>query len=80
MSMLETTHPDIAREFKNGQFVMRKTKRRFSSIAIDQGHEQNNAVMKDDGGIIGITQDSAALTRWCLTGPETVRVTEKFES
>ena len=52
----------------------------MSSIAIDQGHEQNNAVMKDDGGIFGITQDSAALTRWCLTSPETVRVTEKFES
>ena len=48
-------------------------------MAIDQGHEQNNAIMKDDGGIVGITQDATALLRWSLTGPEIVRATSKFE-
>ena len=42
-------------------------------MAIDQGHEENNAIMKDDGGIVGITQHTAALLHWSLTGPEIVK-------
>ena len=26
-------------------------------MAIDQAHEQNNAVIKSDGGAIGVTED-----------------------
>ena len=46
MCSLEAAHPEVLREFKNGKFVMNKSTRLFSSIAIDQGHEQNNATMK----------------------------------
>ena len=31
-------------------FTVRKTDHSFSNIAIDQAHEQNNAVVKNDGG------------------------------
>ena len=80
MCSLQLSHPRVDEEFRKGQFVLQKSKRRFSSMAIDQGHEQNNATMKDDGGIVGITQDATALLRWSLTGPEIVRATNQFES
>jgi hypothetical protein len=80
MCSLDTSHPDVAREFRTGKFVMAKSQRKFSLIAIDHGHEQNNGTMKEDGGIIGLTQDSEALLRWAVAGPELVRVISEFES
>ena len=52
MMTIEQQHPEVAREFYKGNFVMHKSCKEFSSIAIDQAHEQNNAVIKDDGGAI----------------------------
>ena len=36
----------------------------FSNLAIDQTHDQHNAVVKDDGGAVGLTECSATLKRW----------------
>ena len=36
--------------------------------------------MKDEGGIIGLTQDQEALLRWAVAGPALVRVISEFES
>ena len=80
MVSLESKHPDVAAEFKKGKFTMSNSQRSFSRLAIDQGHEQNNAVMKGDGGIIGLTQDTGSLLRWALAGPEIVRVISEFEA
>lgn len=80
MCSLDATHPDVAQEFRNGKFVMAKSQRKFSLIAIDHGHEQNNGVMKDEGGIIGLTQDADALLRWAVAGPELIRVISEFEA
>ena len=74
MCSLATTHPDVAQEFRNGKFVLAKSQRKFFLIAIDHGHEQNNGVMKNDGGIIGLTQDANALLRWAVAGPEPIRI------
>lgn len=46
MMSIEDKHPEVADEFKKGKFVVHKSERAFSSIAIDQAHEQNNAVIK----------------------------------
>ena len=35
--------------------------------------------MKDEGGIIGLTQDANFLLRWAVAGPELVRVISEFE-
>lgn len=51
-----------------------KTAHRFSAIAIDQGHEQNNGAAKDEGGAVGLTENPAALRRWMVSGPEMARV------
>ncbi len=80
MCSLSVTHPDVAREFRNGKFVIAKSRRKFSLLAIDHAHEQNNATMKEDGGIIGLTQDPDALLRWAVAGPELVPVIAEFEA
>ncbi len=61
-----TTHP----QFLKGNFVTQKTRHKFSALAHDQVHEQLNAMVKGDGGVIGITENKAALTRWMVAGPE----------
>ena len=50
--------------------MIKKTAHRFSVIAIDQGHEQNNAAVKDDGGAVGLTESPAALKRWMVSRPD----------
>ena len=54
---------------------MHKTKRPFSSIAIDQAHEQNNKVVKG----VGFLQNPKALLRWMVARPELARVIGEFE-
>ena len=50
-----------------------KSKHRFSTLAHDRVREQLNAIVKGDGGIIGITVKDAVLGRWMIAGPETAR-------
>ena len=42
-------------------FTINKTTKQFSSIGIDQAHEQNNKIVKTDGGAIGIVENEQAL-------------------
>jgi hypothetical protein len=68
MVSLESKHPIIYREFAKGNITIRKSTRVFSNMAIDQAHEQSNAVVKGDGGAIGLTEDSTALRGWMVAG------------
>ena len=52
----------------------------FLATAIDQAHEHANAVIKSDGGAIGITEDASALRRWMVAGPEVSRLVVEYES
>ena len=36
----------------------------FSNLEIGQTHDQHNAVVKDGGGAVGLTECSATLKRW----------------
>ena len=58
---------------------MHKTEIRFSAIAIDQAHPQNNKIIKEDCGAIGLTEDPSALRRWVVTSPEISQILEQFE-
>ena len=49
-------------------------------MAIDHAHEQNNKLVKGDGGAIGLTDNSAQLLRWMVSGPEVARVIQEFET
>ena len=79
MCELPLKHPAVYAEFHNGSFVVHKTKRLFSSIALDHAHEQVNAVVKGEGGAVGLTENPAALRRWMVAGPELARMVEEFE-
>ena len=68
-----TTLHERLPEFDRGSFVVHKSTRPFSAIAIDHTHEQNNAVVKGDGGAIGLTQNPRAVLRWMVAGPEIAR-------
>lgn len=80
MVSLSIKHPEIEKEFKNGKFVLHKTKKVFSSIPLDQAHEQNNKCVKSDGGAVGLTENTSELLRWMVSGPEIARIIQDFES
>ena len=44
---------------------MQKSDRKFSMIAMDHNHEQENAIVKGVGGAIRLTENDATLRRWC---------------
>ena len=49
---------------------MNKDNHAFSSLPIDQAHDQINKIVKGDGGAIGLTESSTQLSRWMVSGPE----------
>ncbi|KAK0056414.1 hypothetical protein Bpfe_014194 [Biomphalaria pfeifferi] len=53
-----------------GRFVLQKTSRPFSKMALNQAHEQNNVIIKGEGGAVGLTENPSALRRWMIGGPE----------
>ena len=80
MTTLHERLPDVAKEFDRGSFVVHKSTRPSSAVAIDHAHEQNNAVVKGDGGAIGLTQNPRALLRWMVAGQEIARTIDGFET
>ena len=53
MCELPVRHSNVFQQFSSGSFVVHKTKRPFSAIALDHAHEQENASIKGDGGAVG---------------------------
>ena len=80
MHTLEEKHPRLAEEFNNGKFVVHKSSRDFSAMAIDQAHEQANAVIKGDGGAVGVTENPSALRRWMVSGPEVSHLVAQYDA
>jgi len=78
MAELSIKQPDVLKEFNDGKFVVHKTRQVFSSIPIDQAHEQKNALIKGDGGAVGLTSHAHALQHWMVVGPEVSRIVEEF--
>lgn len=52
----------------------------FSTIFIDQAHEQNNIMVKGDGGAVGLTENPASLWHWMISDPEVARLIAEFEA
>ena len=61
LKLLPSRHPTIYEEFCKGHFTVQKSRKLFSSMADDQAHEQNNKLVKIDGGAIGILDKQKAL-------------------
>ena len=79
MESLDTKLPNLAAQFRKGHFVVNKTNRSFSALPIDHAHEQNNKIVKGDGGAIGLTESPTQLMRWMVSGPEMSRIINEFE-
>ena len=79
MVMLQAKCPDVYREFQRGAFTAKKTKRPFSAISLDETHKQVNALVKGDGGAVGLTENPAALRRWMIAGLGIAKLVEEFE-
>ena len=62
MAELPNKHPHVYKESTSGgKFTVQKTANAFSSIPLDYAHEQNNELIKGEGGVIGITENANAL-------------------
>ena len=79
LKSLSSTNPTIYTSFLEGDFVVTKTFRNFSSIPIDHAHEKKKKLVKEDGGTIGLTENTAALTCWMVCGPEIAIIVNEFE-
>ena len=75
---LEGLPDSIQEEFKKGHWTITRSNHHFSSLPIDQAHEQANKRVKGVGGIIGLTENRDMLERWIVTGPEISHVVEEF--
>ena len=60
-------------------WTLRKTNKRFSNLPLDQIHEQQNAIIKGKGGVVGLTQNPSALKRWMISGPELAQIIDDNE-
>lgn len=80
LQALPTTIPKVEEQFQKGLFVVHKSKHPFSAISLDHAHEQQNAIVKGEGGAVGLTSNPAALRRWMIAGPEIARVVQEFEA
>ncbi|KAJ1526893.1 hypothetical protein ONE63_008445 [Megalurothrips usitatus] len=80
MQDLECLRPDLQVAFDEGKFVVQKTSRAFSCIAQDHAHEQLNAVLKGDAGIIGILSNDDSFRRFLMAAPEIIKIIEGFEA
>ena len=70
----------IKTEFKNGLWTVTRSAKKFSSIAIDQAHEQTNKILKGTGGALGLYDNEKAFMKWMIVTPELSRMIQEFET
>ena len=78
MKMLPETDPEIYEEFQQGNWVVNKNSCvSFCAVGADNALEHVNRSMKVSGGLIGITLNPNARTKYFLIAPELARLAEK---
>ena len=79
MKELVGTAPEVYNEFMAGNFVVRRTKRPFSSVSTDMALEQTlNRDVKTTGGLIGKSNRGNARSRWYLTAHMKAQVSSEM--
>ena len=71
---------EVFEQFARGHFTVKQSDRQFSAIAIDQAHEQNNKIVKIDGGAIGLMDDEQSLIEWAVSGPSISQMVKDVNS
>ena len=79
MEILHEANSLVYQEFHaNGNFVVARTNNDFSSMALDQRHEQLNKDIKGDRGMVGLTEDEEKFRHWTICSPEITKVIAEF--
>ena len=68
------------RNSRKETFVIQKSTNVFSTMAMDQAHEQMNDLIKGDCCVIWITDNPSAMIEWITAGPEITRVVDEYEN
>ena len=79
LQLIPSKYPSIFGEFKRGYVTVKNGNRKFSNIGVDQGHEQNNKLIKIEGGAIGIFDNPKTLLRWAVAGPIAAQICNDAE-
>ena len=78
MEIVKETDPEIYQEFQNGNWVVNKNEKvAFCAVGADNALEHVNRSMKVSGGLIGITLNPSARTKYFLIAPELAKLAEE---
>lgn len=79
MRRLETTAPEIYKEFMAGKCSVKRSTRSFSAVGVDMGLEQTiNRSKKSTSGVIGSTRNKSYVTEWELIYHEVLAVSNVY--
>ena len=79
MYNMKDSDPDTWEFFSNGHFAVQKSKVPFTGIGVDHAQEHMNKVLKGENALRGISTDSDAILKYCLTAPEMQRLSVEYE-
>ena len=78
MNSLQISEPGIHREYLDGNWVVNKNPNvSFCALVADHALEQINRAMKVSGGLVGITLNPSARTKFFLISPELSRLSQQ---
>ena len=81
LSSLKVSDPEIYEEFIQGNWVVNKNAEvPFCAVGADNALEHKNRSMKVSGGLVGITLNEAARTKFFLIAPEFASLAEQAKN
>ena len=80
MVQLAQQNPEVHAEFMKGNFVVQKSRGKFSLMAKDQDVEQSNKILQTKGGAAGRYENQDALMLFMVAGPDCAWMVEELEA
>ena len=78
MNALEQDEPTTWNTLKSGDFVVAKSEVPFTRLITDQTLEQEIKELKRHGGMVGLSQDEAALDILVITTPHLAHIVKQY--
>ena len=80
MACLPETHPSVHEAFMEGKFVVQRSDKKFSLMALDQSQEHSIKFLEEDSGAKGLYGQPEEKEVIALSKPEVLRVIDEFEN
>ena len=80
MKHLESEEPTIWNSFLQGNFAVKKSDISFTPLGADHAGEQQNKLLKIQGGIVGITKNEHARIRYFLTASILANISSELKN